>query len=77
MTAHEKLRALLFGDGIRNVNMAELSRKTGIPRNTLEGYREEPTKIPAIRFVLIAWAVKVDLTEAIRRLEAAVREAVA
>lgn len=77
MTAHEKLRTLLFGDGIRNVNMAKLSRQTGIHRNTLDAYRKEPTKIPGLKLVLIRKAVKADRDEVYEALERAVAEVIA
>lgn len=42
---NEPLRALLFGSGLRKVNLSALAKKTGIPRRTLYEWDIDPGKI--------------------------------
>lgn len=49
----EKLSEAIFGKGMRRINLAALSRATGISKRTLFNYRECPESIPLGRLILI------------------------
>ena len=44
------LSSLIFGDAC---NLAEISRKTGIPPATLNGYKKHPERVPLGRLRMI------------------------
>lgn len=50
----EKAREIIFGSKLQPVSLEELSRRTGISRSTLCGYKKEPRKIPFGRLCKIA-----------------------
>lgn len=52
---------IIFGTGTAKlVSMETLSRRTGIPRETLCRYRRDPTKIPLDRLMAIDRVVGID-----------------
>lgn len=57
----EKLKTLIFGDGINKIRIQELSKKTGIPASTLYAYRNKPGNIRLDDLILIMQAKGKDL----------------
>lgn len=57
----QELGKELFGEGLTKVNMAGLSRETGINRKTLDSYKDNPNKIPLGRLKQICDAIGVQL----------------
>lgn len=52
----------LFGSALRPVNIAGLSKRTGISRQTLYEYKANPYKIPLERLILMVR--ELELTDA-------------
>ena len=51
------IKRFLKGTGTRPVNLAEVSRRTGIPKATLYRYKEHPECLPFYRAMDIANAI--------------------
>lgn len=64
-----ELRKVLFPEGVMKVSIAELSKKTGIPKSTLYRFREKPTQIQFIYVHRIAKAVGATQEQIWRSIE--------
>ena len=61
-----RIRDVLLGTSVRPVNMAEVSRRTGIPAATLNKYKKRPDLLPLSRAVEIAEALQLKNEDWIR-----------
>lgn len=60
---NETLRELLFGSDLRKVNLARLSKKTGISRRTLYAWETDPGKITVNNLRKLCRAQGIDFRE--------------
>lgn len=69
----EEVGKILFGTKLQPVNLAELSKATGISHSTLSDYRRQPGKIPLYRLCMIVNARGLDAEEIGKALRAYTR----
>lgn len=63
VTTEDRQREILFGSGLRRINISQLARKVGVSRRTLSSYREHPGKIPLATLRLIVAALDISPDE--------------